>query len=143
MTATPRPTDPLYRCTVNRRPIREWLADATPADGRALLVRAIKRRGLGPYQHAIAEALDLDAAQVFAVEFPHRAAKAARIAREHGDAETADRIARWLIAGGNCAHCGRPLADPESVNRGVGPDCWARLGPLPEHQPTKPTGATP
>lgn len=25
---------------------------------------------------------------------------------------------------GRCAHCGRPLRDPQSIERGFGPDCW-------------------
>lgn len=47
-----------------------------------------------------------------------------------------DAIARYeaQIAGveaelarrGACRACGRPLSDPESVRRGVGPDCAAR-----------------
>lgn len=28
---------------------------------------------------------------------------------------------------GNCGCCGRPLTVPLSVERGIGPDCWARL----------------
>lgn len=30
-----------------------------------------------------------------------------------------------LRAAGQCQRCGRPLSDPVSVRRGVGPDCWA------------------
>jgi len=26
-----------------------------------------------------------------------------------------------------CARCGRPLSDPDSVRRGVGPICWKKL----------------
>ena len=44
-----------------------------------------------------------------------------------------DTLARYLAAEvGTCANpvcvtCGRPLADPQSRARGVGPDCWQRL----------------
>lgn len=27
-----------------------------------------------------------------------------------------------------CLNCGRPLTDPDSVKRGIGPECWAKLG---------------
>lgn len=30
-------------------------------------------------------------------------------------------------ATGTCARCGRGLKDPESVERGFGPVCWARV----------------
>lgn len=29
---------------------------------------------------------------------------------------------------GSCARCGRDLTDPLSVQRGIGPDCWERMG---------------
>lgn len=29
---------------------------------------------------------------------------------------------------GRCAKCGRPLTTPESIDRGFGPECWARMG---------------
>jgi hypothetical protein len=29
---------------------------------------------------------------------------------------------------GRCAKCGRKLTVPESVERGIGPECWARMG---------------
>ncbi len=25
-----------------------------------------------------------------------------------------------------CGHCGRPLSDPQSIDRGFGPECWGR-----------------
>lgn len=28
---------------------------------------------------------------------------------------------------GKCGICGRPLTDPESVGRGIGPDCLGKL----------------
>jgi hypothetical protein len=29
---------------------------------------------------------------------------------------------------GRCACCGRPLTVPESIERGIGPDCWEKMG---------------
>lgn len=29
---------------------------------------------------------------------------------------------------GRCGKCNRPLTVPESIERGIGPECWARLG---------------
>lgn len=29
---------------------------------------------------------------------------------------------------GKCGKCGRTLTDPESIERGIGPECWTRLG---------------
>lgn len=29
---------------------------------------------------------------------------------------------------GQCGRCGRPLTDPESIERGIGPDCLAKMG---------------
>ena len=26
----------------------------------------------------------------------------------------------------HCGMCGRPLRDPTSIERGIGPDCWAK-----------------
>lgn len=40
-----------------------------------------------------------------------------------------------------CAECHRPLSDPESIKRGVGPICWAKLQE--ERGITVPKGAIP
>jgi hypothetical protein len=32
----------------------------------------------------------------------------------------------WFSHFGKCSACGRKLTDPESVARGLGPDCWER-----------------
>lgn len=29
---------------------------------------------------------------------------------------------------GSCGICGRPLTDPTSIQRGIGPDCWSKIG---------------
>lgn len=29
---------------------------------------------------------------------------------------------------GSCGRCGRPLTVPESIDRGIGPDCWEMMG---------------
>jgi hypothetical protein len=29
---------------------------------------------------------------------------------------------------GRCGRCGRPLTVPESIDRGIGPECWGKLG---------------
>lgn len=28
---------------------------------------------------------------------------------------------------GKCGRCGRPLTDSESIDRGIGPDCWEKM----------------
>jgi hypothetical protein len=29
---------------------------------------------------------------------------------------------------GRCGRCARPLATPESIQRGIGPECWTKMG---------------
>lgn len=29
---------------------------------------------------------------------------------------------------GHCGRCGRTLTTPESITRGIGPDCWSQMG---------------
>lgn len=36
-----------------------------------------------------------------------------------------DEMAEVELAS-ECSHCGRPLSDPESISRGVGPECYGR-----------------
>ena len=31
---------------------------------------------------------------------------------------------------GACGRCGRPLTVPESIERGIGPECWSKMGGL-------------
>jgi Family of unknown function (DUF6011) len=40
--------------------------------------------------------------------------------------EHIDALEGALRADNRCIRCGTPLQDPESVERGIGPDCWAR-----------------
>jgi hypothetical protein len=59
---------------------------------------------------------------------PKRPAKLAEQAawhRMHGRLELAELFEAQLVRTGRCKRCGRPLSDPESLERGVGPDCWA------------------
>ena len=46
--------------------------------------------------------------------------------REHGQPERAEAIEAHLTAVGRCRCCGTILSDPVSVERGVGPTCWAK-----------------
>lgn len=32
-----------------------------------------------------------------------------------------------ILQSTNCLHCGRALTDPESITRGIGPDCYGKL----------------
>ncbi len=49
---------------------------------------------------------------------------------ERLDLEKAKRQLRR--ASGVCEMCGKPLRTPESLARGIGPDCWAALHPASE-----------
>lgn len=41
--------------------------------------------------------------------------------------ENAERLERQLAEMDRCAMCGASLTDSESIARGYGPDCWAKL----------------
>jgi hypothetical protein len=41
-------------------------------------------------------------------------------------------IIEQLAASSRCSICGRDLTDPDSIAKGIGPDCLAMLGGLPE-----------
>jgi hypothetical protein len=59
--------------------------------------------------------------------------------------EHIDALEAALRSAGRCIRCGSPLQDPKSVERGIGPDCWAReqeRARAIEGQPTT-QGATP
>ena len=66
---------------------------------------------------------------MYAKAYPRKAAQLACEARARGDDPHADKLQTVLITLGHCANCGHPMADPLSVSRGVGPDCWERIDP--------------
>jgi Family of unknown function (DUF6011) len=107
----------LSRWTVgrNRQPGMEWLASNPDADK----VQA----------HLLADHLDTDPHLVYAENWPRKAAKLAADYRSRGEDPRADRLHDALVALMYCANCGRPLADPASIERGIGPDCWSRIDP--------------
>lgn len=39
-----------------------------------------------------------------------------------------DGISAGLLSGGRCLKCGRELKDPDSLARGIGPDCLQAFG---------------
>jgi hypothetical protein len=57
---------------------------------------------------------------------PKKLAERAARLHELGRDDEADKIGRILNAVGHCRHCGRPLSDPTSIERGIGSDCWAK-----------------
>ena len=60
------------------------------------------------------------------------------------DESTPVKVARWALKHafgdrtlpegyaihheGKCGCCGRPLTVPESIKRGIGPECWSKMG---------------
>ena len=65
----------------------------------------------------------------FAEHHPRRAARLAEECRARGDHPHAGKLHAALVALMFCANCGRPLNDPLSVDRGIGPDCWEVIDP--------------
>jgi hypothetical protein len=57
---------------------------------------------------------------------PTKLAQQAAHYRQLGLDDIADRFQEQLRTTGRCKRCGRPLTDPASIERGVGPDCAAR-----------------
>ncbi len=47
-------------------------------------------------------------------------------AKAEGRWEDAEEAARLLALHRRCRSCGRPLSDPVSVDRGIGPECERR-----------------
>lgn len=101
--------------------------------GRKLLDVGIGADGavLDPHgygEHLVLEAIEAATARRHArrVEAAQRAAGTRRTRRER---KVHDIARRW-IAGEDigprqsCALCGRVLADPESIERGIGSECW-------------------
>jgi hypothetical protein len=121
----------LARWHHGRQTIPEWLASGPDPDKvRASLVRALDRpdRG-GALGRALAAYLGADLDTLYAERHPRRAANLAADCRARGDHPHADKLHAELIALMFCANCGRPLTDPESIDRGIGPDCWPRIDP--------------
>jgi hypothetical protein len=57
---------------------------------------------------------------------PKKLAEYAARLHARGDHDEAARVERQLNAVNHCRHCGRPLTDPTSIERGVGSDCWQK-----------------
>lgn len=69
-------------------------------------------------------------------------AKRARKAHERQEYEHyAEQLENQLAAARRCRRCGRSLEDPESVKRGIGPECWKEERAV-EGSPTAAEGAT-
>jgi hypothetical protein len=121
----------LARWHHGRMTIPAWLATGPPRDTvRASLIRALDRpnRG-GALARALAAHLGEDIDAVFAESYPRKAAKFAGECRANNSRPHADRLQAALAALMYCANCGRPLSDPLSIERGIGPDCWPRIDP--------------
>jgi hypothetical protein len=56
---------------------------------------------------------------------PTKLAEQAAWHRQGGRLDIAEKFETQLVREGRCKLCGRPLSDPDSLERGVGPDCWA------------------
>lgn len=121
----------LARWRVGRKPVPEWLASGpSPERVRAMLIRALdrKHRG-GVFGRVLAEWLGADIDALYAEHHPRKAAELAAQCRARGDHPHADKLHAALAALMFCANCGRPLVDPVSIDRGIGPDCWEVIAP--------------
>ena len=121
----------LGRATIGGKPFTEWLASDPPDDKvRAMLVKWLDRGGPSTvFARLLGDRLGADPVRVYAENWPRKAAKLAEAARARGDHPHADTLQSALTALMYCANCGRPLEDPVSVERGIGPDCWERIDP--------------
>jgi hypothetical protein len=121
----------LSRWRVGRQTGEEWLSGKPPADqAHATLVKMLDRGGIGTvFARLISEYLDVDPVKVYAENWPRKAAQHAATARERGDYPHADKLHAALVSLMFCGNCGRPLNDPVSIGRGIGPDCWPRIDP--------------
>lgn len=135
MTAAAQLTDDdrmwLGRWKVGRQPGMDWLAGQPPADRvRAMLVKFMDRCGTETvYARVLADHLGADRHRLYAENWPRKAATIAAACRARGEHPRADQLHAALVALMYCANCGRPLADPVSIERGIGPDCWPRIDP--------------
>jgi len=124
----------LARWHVGKLTIPEWLASEPSCERvQSMLVRLLDRTngGVGSalLGRVLARTIGADADALYAENFPRKAARLAAECRERGDHPHADKLQAALVALMFCANCGRPLADPVSINRGIGPDCWPRIEP--------------
>jgi len=131
MTTTDAEAAELARWRHGRQTIPEWLASGPdPEKVLASLVRALDRpRRGGAFGRALAAHLNVDLDALFAEHHPRKAAKLAEQCRARGDHPHANKLQTALVALMFCANCGRPLVDPVSIDRGIGPDCWPRINP--------------
>lgn len=121
----------LSRWRIGGQPAPAWLASRPdPRTARAKLVRVLDRPGRGGAMgRALARYLSTDIDAVYAEAYPRKAAQLAEQARARGEDPHADKLQTLLVALMHCANCGRPLTDPVSISRGIGPDCWPRINP--------------
>ena len=111
--------------------IPEWLASRPPPERlQASLIRVLDRPGRGGvFARVLADHLGADLDKVFTANYPRKAAKLAAACRERGDHPHAEKLHDLLVSLMFCANCGRPLVDPVSIERGIGPDCWQQIDP--------------
>ncbi len=121
----------LARWHVGKLTIPEWLASEPSRERvQASLVRVLDRPGRGGvFARVLADHLGADVDEVFAANYPRKAARLAAQCRERGDHPHAGKLQAALVALMFCANCGRPLVDPVSIGRGIGLDCWPRIDP--------------
>ena len=121
----------LSRWTVGGQPGMEWLAGNPGTDRvHATLVKMLDRAGPATvFARVLGEHLGVDPHQVYAENWPRKSARLAAACRERGDHPHADKLHAALVALMFCANCGRPLVDPLSIDRGIGPDCWEAIDP--------------
>lgn len=127
----PMTEDELVRWTITGRSGMAWLASRPPETRvRAVLIRTLDRGGpTTALARALGEHLGVDPAHLYAENWPRKAARLAAEARERGDHPHADRLQAALVELMHCSNCGRPLADPVAIERGVGRDCWELIDP--------------
>jgi hypothetical protein len=121
----------LARWRIGKQTFEEWLNSKPPADqAHAILVKTLDRGGTSTvFARLLGEYLDVDPVKVYAENWPRKAAKLAAAARARGDHPHAGQLHAALVALMFCANCGRPLNDPLSIGRGIGPDCWEVIDP--------------
>jgi hypothetical protein len=121
----------LARWHIGRKSVPDWLASGPdPQRVQAMLIRALDRPNRsGALGRALAAHLGADVDEVYAQHHPRKAAQLAAECRARGDHPHADKLHAALVALMFCANCGRPLTDPESIDRGIGPDCWQTIDP--------------